>query len=236
MMTDQVARAIRTNSTALISHQRHVRISYTWPSLSSLAREGTFRHQHQSHRTRLHDLRLVVHVCTILALYPFALRPPRLGHKHRLVTDFPRQCLSSSKHAGSRSPQPVFTFTSTQANLGEFRSLPALVHHSLSHHSLILFFFSWMVPNQAHDKSTRQQCQERCDHACNSLAIQVAGSLSSHSRCCLHVKSGLCFADLDRTANRSSTRVPSTLIRHALGDGSSCSRSCVFSLSLPSIT
>ncbi len=49
-----------------------------------------------------------------------------------------------------------------------------------------------------------------------SISIELAVSLSSPSRCCLHVKSGLYTADLDRTANRSSTRVPSALIHHAL--------------------
>ena len=49
-----------------------------------------------------------------------------------------------------------------------------------------------------------------------SIPILFAVSLSSHSRCCRHLKSGLYIAVLDRTANRSSTRVPSALIRHAL--------------------
>ena len=48
-----------------------------------------------------------------------------------------------------------------------------------------------------------------------SISICLAVSLSSLSRCCLHVKSGPYIADLDRTANRSSTRVPSALIHHA---------------------
>ena len=49
-----------------------------------------------------------------------------------------------------------------------------------------------------------------------SISIKLAVSLSSPSRCCLHVKSGLYIADLDRIANRSSTRVPLALIHHAL--------------------
>ena len=49
-----------------------------------------------------------------------------------------------------------------------------------------------------------------------SIPILFAVSLSSHSRCCRHLKSGLYIAVLDRTANRSSTRIPSALIRHAL--------------------
>ena len=49
-----------------------------------------------------------------------------------------------------------------------------------------------------------------------SVSIQLDVSLSSPSRCCLHLKSGLYIADLDETANRSSTRVPSALIHHPL--------------------
>ena len=49
-----------------------------------------------------------------------------------------------------------------------------------------------------------------------SISIQLAVSLSSPSRCCLHVKSDLYIVDLTRTANRSSTRVLSALIHHAL--------------------
>ena len=49
-----------------------------------------------------------------------------------------------------------------------------------------------------------------------SVSIQLDVSLSSSPRCCLHLKSGLYIADLVRTANRSSTRVPSALIRRGL--------------------
>ena len=48
------------------------------------------------------------------------------------------------------------------------------------------------------------------------VPIQFAVSLSSHSRCCRLLQSGLFIADLDRTASRSSNYVPSALIRHAL--------------------
>ena len=117
---------------------------------------------------------------------------------------------TSAPHARSTNPQTVFAFTSTPANLCEFRSLPDLVHHSLSHYSLILF--AWFPTS--HDKSTSNA---RIDMTLPvSVSIQLDVSLSSPSRCCLHLKSGLYIADLDRTANRSSTRVPSALIRHGL--------------------
>ena len=49
-----------------------------------------------------------------------------------------------------------------------------------------------------------------------SVSIQLDVSLFSPSRCCLHLMSGLYTADLNRTTNRSSTRVPSALVRRAL--------------------
>ena len=52
---------------------------------------------------------------------------------------------------------------------------------------------------------------------CGYHTILFAVALSTHSRCCRHLKSDLYIADLDRTANRSSTRVPSASIRHAVG-------------------
>ena len=49
-----------------------------------------------------------------------------------------------------------------------------------------------------------------------SISIQLEVSLFSPSRCCLHLTSGLYIADFDRSTNRSSTRVPSASIHHAL--------------------
>ena len=71
-----------------------------------------------------------------------------------------------------------------------------------------------MVPNQAHDKSTDSNARIEMTLPV-SVSIQLDVSLFSPSRCCFLLKSGLHIADLDRTTNRSSTRVPSALIHHA---------------------
>ena len=91
---------ITTTQTAVSQflHQRYVQLSILGQAFPLLHERGhvatpapvspasSWTHLLTRHRTRLHDLRLVVHVCMI-----HALRSPRLGHLHRLATDFPHR-------------------------------------------------------------------------------------------------------------------------------------------------
>ena len=103
------------------------------------------------------------------------------------------------------------------------------MHHSLSHHSLILF----VDGSQPGTRESLPDSNARIEMTLPvSVSIQLDVSLFSPSRCC-HLKSGLYIADLNRTTNRSSTScsVGIDSPMHWWYD-SPCSYSCVFSLSL----
>ena len=96
---------ITTSQTAVSQylHQRYVQISFLVQAFSSIAWEGTLRHQHQTHLPplvgRIFWL-VIVHVCTIcVSSYPSA----RSTHSGHHVSDICRD-LQRSFHVGACPP------------------------------------------------------------------------------------------------------------------------------------
>ena len=218
---------------------------FSWSSFSSLAWEVTLRHQRQSHLRPLGRIfwLVIVHVCTICVLSYTSARSTHSGHH---VSD---TCtgLQRTYHVGTCrpafTPDPGVRWSLTRLQfecfgkrlehriflLCEFRSL---LLWCITLCRIALWFFSLMVPNQAHDKSTRQQCQDRNDFA------WFRSRFSLMSRCFLFL-AVVSFSSLVCTLQTwIELRIVLRLVFHRhwfimhWWYDSPCSYSCVLSLSL----
>ena len=159
------------------------------------------RQKHQSHlpplgRSSDFSSISIVHVCTIIELYrqhvpAHHVSDTNTGSQGTFHVSALRPTTTPDSGVRDQCPPPRRQIWVSFCLASLWRFTPC---------DNIISFFSLMVPNQAHDKSTQQSSGARSAMTLPvSIPNQFAVSMSSHSRWCRHLQSSLHIADLDRT-------------------------------------